>query len=99
MSCGGNTFRCGIGRFNKFSTADKPNNQHLHSENESKLSALLRLREEQDKGVFNTPINSYINNINIISITDKVQLQNNIETNNQETTKSDNIYTPFKYKY
>lgn len=92
MSCGGNTFRCGIGRFNKFTTADKPSNQQLHNENESNLSALLRLREQQDKGIFNIPnqnnlIDTTINNTNVFSTT------NNI-TNNAE-----NIYTPFKYKY
>jgi hypothetical protein len=87
MSCGGNTFRCGIGRFNRFNTSDKPSNQQLHSENESNLSALLRLREEQDKGVFNTPINSN-NPIKLESTILEVKSNN-----------SDNIYTPFRYKY
>jgi hypothetical protein len=95
MSCGGNTFRCGIGRFNRFNTSDKPSNQQLHSENESNLSALLRLREEQDKGVFNSAISN-----STISNTDTLQLCNNkLESNKLESNKSDNIYTPFKYRY
>lgn len=93
MSCGGNTFKCGIGRFNKFNIADKPSNQQLYNENESKLSALLRLRDEQDKGVFNTPINNSINNTNIVNITDKLDI------NKADINKAYTIYTPFKYKY
>ena len=56
MSCGGgNRFQCGITRFDKHKlTADRPVNQQLHDENQKKLSDLLRLREEQDKGNFQT---------------------------------------------
>jgi hypothetical protein len=89
MSCGGNTFRCAIGRFNKFNVADKPSNKQLHSENENNLSALLRLREEQDKGIFNSPINN-------ISTNYKLELETNkVETDSNSST----IYTPFRYKY
>jgi hypothetical protein len=61
MSCGGgNRFACGITRFDKHKfTPDKPSNQILHNENENKLNELLRLREEQDKGIF-APV--YTNN-------------------------------------
>jgi len=54
MSCGGgNRFSCGISRFDKHKfTSDKPANQILHDENQKKLSDLLRIREEQDKGIF-----------------------------------------------
>jgi hypothetical protein len=56
MSCGGHMlsgFTCGARRFDKYKfTTDKPSNQILHQENQKKLSDLLRLREEQDKGIF-----------------------------------------------
>jgi hypothetical protein len=58
MSCGdGNRFVCGIKRMAKHATfaPDKPTNAGLHTENEKRLSELLRLREQQDKGVFEAP--------------------------------------------
>jgi hypothetical protein len=53
MNCG-TAFSCGIHRFDKykFSQHDKPANKALHDENEKRLSELLRLREQQDSGVF-----------------------------------------------
>ena len=46
-------FICGMRRFDKHRVAnDKPNNKELHNEQQQKLSELLRLREEQDKGAF-----------------------------------------------
>jgi hypothetical protein len=49
MSCG-NRFSCGIKRFQQPSFApNRPTNPELHQENESRLSELLRQREEQDK--------------------------------------------------
>jgi hypothetical protein len=51
MSCG-NRFSCGIKRFQQPSFApNRPTNPELHQENESRLSELLRLREEQDKAL------------------------------------------------
>jgi len=58
MSCGdGNRFVCGIKRMAKHAAfaPDKPTNTGLHTENEKRLSELLRLREQQDKGVFEAP--------------------------------------------
>ena len=58
MSCGdGNRFVCGIKRMAKHATfaPDKPTNPGLHTENEKRLSELMRLREQQDKGVFEAP--------------------------------------------
>jgi hypothetical protein len=58
MSCGdGNRFVCGIKRMAKHAVfaPDKPTNAGLHTENEKRLSELLRLREQQDKGVFEAP--------------------------------------------
>jgi hypothetical protein len=58
MSCGdGNRFVCGIKRMRKHTTfvPDKPTNPGLHTENEKRLSELMRLREQQDKGVFEAP--------------------------------------------
>ena len=53
MSCG-TAFSCGIHRFDKYKFAqnDKPANKELHDENQKKLGELLKLREQQDKGVF-----------------------------------------------
>jgi len=53
MSCG-TSFSCGIHRFDKykFPQNDKPANKVLHDENEKRLSELLKLREQQDQGVF-----------------------------------------------
>jgi len=52
MSCGGNRFSCGIKRLQKPNFApDRPSNIELHNENESRLSELMRLREEQDKAL------------------------------------------------
>jgi hypothetical protein len=58
MSCeGGNRFVCGMKRFQKHSfEPEKPVNVTLHNENEKKLQDLLRIREEQDKGIFNSSI-------------------------------------------
>ena len=58
MSCGdGNRFVCGIKRMAKHISfaPDKPTNDGLHTENEKRLSELMRLREQQDKGVFEAP--------------------------------------------
>ena len=89
MSCGGNRFQCGIGRFNKFVAADKPSNQQLHNENQKKLNELMQLREQQDKGNFSfqpQPINSSLDN--------QIQLQ---ETT--QSVQSHAHFTPFSYNY
>lgn len=53
MSCGGNRFSCALKRFDQHKiTTDRPVNQLLHDENEKRLSDLLKIREEQDKGTF-----------------------------------------------
>ena len=53
MSCG-TSFSCGIHRFDKykFPQHDKPANKVLHDENEKRLHELLRLREQQEQGIF-----------------------------------------------
>jgi FtsZ-interacting cell division protein ZipA len=56
MSCG-NRFSCGIKRFQQASFApNRPTNPELHQENESRLSELMRLREEQDKALSFQPV-------------------------------------------
>lgn len=58
MSCGdGNRFVCGIKRMAKHASfaPDKPTNAGLHTENEKRLNELMRLREQQDKGLFEAP--------------------------------------------
>lgn len=58
MSCGnGNRFVCGVRRMAKHTifTPDKPSNAELHNENTKRLNELMRLREQQDKGVFEAP--------------------------------------------
>jgi hypothetical protein len=83
MSCGGNRFQCGIGRFNKFVAADKPSNQELHNENQKKLSDLMRLREEQDKGNFSF----------------QPQSINPTTSATDITPASQSHFTPFSYNY
>ena len=52
MSCG-NRFACGIRRFEKHTfEPNRPSNQELHNENETRLSDLLRAREQQDQAFF-----------------------------------------------
>jgi hypothetical protein len=53
MSCG-NSFSCGIHRFDKykFPQHDKPANKVLHDENEKRLRELMQLREQQEQGIF-----------------------------------------------
>ncbi len=53
MSCG-TGFSCGIHRFDKykFPQHDKPANKVLHDENEKRLRDLMKLREQQDQGIF-----------------------------------------------
>ncbi len=84
MSCGGNRFQCGIGRFNKFVAADKPSNQELHNENQKKLSDLMRLREEQDKGNFSFQPQSINPTTSATDITPASQQSH---------------FTPFSYNY
>ena len=91
MSCGGNRFQCGIGRFNKFVAADKPSNQQLHNENQKKLSELMQLREQQDKGNFSfqpQPINSLDN---------QMQLQEGSQL--VQSLQQQTHFTPFSYTY
>lgn len=53
MSCGGNRFACGIRRFEKHKfEPNRPSNQELHNENESRLSELLCARKQQDQVFF-----------------------------------------------
>jgi len=56
MSSGGTKFVCGMRRFDKHSVAnDRPQNQQLHNETEKQLAEMIRLREQQDQGIF-TPV-------------------------------------------
>jgi hypothetical protein len=90
MSCGGNRFQCGIGRFSKFSTTDKPSNQELHNENQKKLSDLMRLREEQDKGNFN----------NFSFQPQPLSLSSNVlDAANAAANATPSHFTPFSYTY
>lgn len=55
MSCGGdgNRFSCALRKYDKHKfQSDRPSNPELHDQNQKRLSDLLRLREEQDKGIF-----------------------------------------------
>lgn len=49
MSCG-NRFQCGLSKSSRFQfQPDKPSNQELHNENQSRLNDLLKARDEIDK--------------------------------------------------
>lgn len=66
MSCSGTKFVCGMRRFDKHLTAnERPQNQQLHNETEKQLTDLIRLREQQDQGIF-API-SYQTNSSEVS--------------------------------
>jgi hypothetical protein len=57
MNCGGaNRFSCGITRMakHKSSLPDRPSNQQLHNDNEKKLDEMLRIREQQNNGIFSS---------------------------------------------
>ena len=76
-------FICGMRRFDKHKIAnDKPTNQVLHNEQQQKLSELLRLREQQDKGTFTS-----------ITVTNKVMPT---VTNTVTNTATNESYTPWK---
>jgi hypothetical protein len=76
MSCG-TGFTCGIHRFDKykFSQNDKPANKVLHDENEKRLQDLLRLRDQQDQGVFQPVITQSITVPPITNIQSDTTLQ------------------------
>lgn len=79
----GNRFQCGMRRFDKHKVAnDKPTNLSIHNEQQQKLSELLQLREEQDKGIF-VPIPS-------MTIVQAVPLSSSI------SYSSTIMYTPWK---
>ena len=42
--------RCGMRRFDKHMTADRPSNSSLHQENQQRLSQLIQEREKMDMG-------------------------------------------------
>jgi len=79
MSCGGHIlsgFSCGSKRFDKYKfTVEKPSNPVLHTENQQKLNEMLRLREEQDKGIFqpiSMPTVSPIKTLSVVPLFDNV---------------------------
>ena len=79
----GNRFQCGMHRFDKHKVAnDKPTNLSMHNEQQQKLSELLQLREEQDKGIF-VPIPS-------MTIVPTIPLSSSI------SHSSTIMYTPWK---
>ena len=51
-------FVCGMRRFDKHKVhvADVPSNPGLHNENEKRLADMMKLRAEQDQGIFTAPV-------------------------------------------
>lgn len=85
----GGKFICGMRRFDKHKVAnDKPTNISMHNEQQQKLSELLRLREEQDKGLF-VPIS--ISPIQSKSIVSTIAL-----SSISSISSSTIMYTPWK---
>jgi len=72
--------RCGMRRFDKHMTADRPSNSSLHQENQQRLSQLIQERERMDLSVFQ-PTHEPI-------ISDKIEPTVTIATSN--------TYTPWK---
>lgn len=94
MNCGGHMlsgFTCGARRFDKykFTTADKPSNTVLHQENQKKLNDLIRLREEQDKGIFQPILTPAVSSIAVSPIT----ISPNVASGNIQLTNMN--YSPF----
>ena len=59
MSGNGNRFLCGMRRFDKHKIqSTSPDNKELHNENEKRLSELIKLRNQQDQGIFQASIPS-----------------------------------------
>ena len=55
MSCS-NAFVCGMRKYDQHKiSANTPNNAALHRENEKQLEELLRLRQQQDQGIYSVP--------------------------------------------
>ena len=52
MSCDGNRFVCGMKRFDKHKTTERPVLNDLHNNNEKKLQEMIQLRNLQDQGIF-----------------------------------------------
>ena len=52
MSCDGNRFVCGMRRFDKHKTTEKPVLNEMHNTNEKKLQEMIQLRNLQDQGIF-----------------------------------------------
>lgn len=52
MSCDGNRFVCGMRRFDKHKTTEKPVLNEMHNNNEKKLQEMIQLRNLQDQGIF-----------------------------------------------
>jgi hypothetical protein len=93
MSCGGNRFACGIRRFDKHSfTPDKPINQQLFNENQSRLNDLLKQREAQDKGIFKNDTHEPL-----IQFKKNIKEESNKISDNLDTTfdENKNTYTPW----
>ena len=56
MSCS-NRFVCGMRKYDQHKiSATTSNNPALYRENEKQLEDLLRLRQQQDQGIYSTPL-------------------------------------------
>lgn len=56
MSCS-NRFVCGMRKYDQHKiSASTPNNPALYRENEKQFEDLLRLRQQQDQGIYSAPI-------------------------------------------
>jgi len=81
-------FVCGMRKFDKHKmmTSDRPTNPALYQENQKSLNDLIRLREQQDNGVFSSSV-----------ITDRPIFEQPISTQSISTQHvSDQNYTPWK---
>lgn len=89
MSCGGNRFSCGIRRYQKHTfEPNRPSNQELHNENETRLSELLRAREQQDQAFFPPQV--------AVTATTTTANTNPVVATSTPTTQS--AYTPWVYR-
>jgi hypothetical protein len=82
LNHGSRMSRCGMRRFDKHMTADRPSNSSLHQENQQRLSQLMQEREKMDLSVFQS-----IHAVEPI-VSDKIEPT--------VTIAASNTYTPWK---
>lgn len=99
MSCGGNRFQCALTKSTRFQfKPDKPSNPELHNENQQRLNALLKAREEIDNQfIANTKAHKEFDDNDELITNNQLVAQNiKLDTAQKNTDYSTNTFTPWK---